>query len=246
MSLGDTIKAFFRDPFVQQFGLFSILLIIGYGLSQTMDGGSDILNAMGTAMTLIMLITFTVIPISYIMNYLIYHSRWMRFGSGFVGWAFGGLVWVYIFIRAIGSLFGSANKIPYFGAFPLLEVAAQAPPNEGSWFATMLYTIFIQPVTTLFEVHIGGDVDRMQALLDPYIAPADTKPVNEGMIEAAKEIAGFAKVDADRSQDAPPEKRSQAIPRLATLRQEMRLNLARGVTLDTLKERRMDILNWLG
>jgi hypothetical protein len=248
MSFGDTVKAFFRNPFVQQFGLLTVLVVLGFGLSQTMAGGGEIMNAMGTATTAVLAITLIVLPISYIMNYLIYHSRAMRAGSGIIGWLMGPLVWVYIVFRSVGAVLGTTEKIPYFGMFPLFETVA-APPSseEGSWFMNMLQTVFISPVTKLFEIHIGGDVDRMAALLAPYIAPTGSKPVNEGLNAIASEIATYAKIDSEATLTANPEKKDKAVGDLASVREAMRsaVGNGKGGNFEELKVRREELLKWI-
>jgi hypothetical protein len=244
MSVGDTIKGFFRDPFVQQLGLLTVLLILGFGLSQSIAGGGDIINAMGVATTVVLMITFIVLPISYIMNYLIYHSRAMRVGSGVVGWLMGGIVWIYIVFRSVGAILGNTQKVPYFGMFPLFEETAETP-TEGGWLES-IKTVFLGPVTKLFEVHIGGDVDRMTALLEPYIAPAGAKPVKEGLFAAAAEIAEYAQKDAEETLTANPEKKDKAVADLAGIREAMRAAVAgRGGDFQALKDRRVELLKWI-
>jgi hypothetical protein len=243
MSVGDSVKGFFRDPFVQQFGILLILGILGFGLSASIPGGGLITNAIGVATSTVLLITFIVLPISYIMNYLIYHSRAMRFGSGIVGWMMGAIVWIYIIFRSIGAMLGSSTKIPYFGMFPLFEQTT-VQPGSGGWLES-IKTVLLDPVTKLFEIHIGGDVDRMTALLSPYIAPTGSKPVNEGLFAAASEIASYAQADAEATLTANPEKKDKAVADLATVREAMRSAVGKGGIFEDLKARREELLKWI-
>lgn len=183
----ETLKGFFRSEVVQQSALLMLWGVVAIVASTYLNVGGAITNGLGTGFGVVLMITLIVLPISYMMNSLVYHSRAMRAGGGVAAWIFGGLVWVYVVFRSVGALLGAQEKMPYFGMFPLFDPAAVAAEEEGGWFKA--FTFLWRELKRYFQLDIGRDVNRLETLLEPYVAASPADAVPEVVYEGARRIA---------------------------------------------------------
>jgi hypothetical protein len=225
MALGDSIKAFFSNPFVQQFGLLILWGLVAFGVANYFNEGGELTNAIGSAASVILLITLIALPVSYMMNYLMYHSRAMRFGVGGLALFMGPLVWLFVVVRSTGAVLGLWDKYPYFGMFPLFEQGAQVEPakEEGGWLSA--FNMFWDQITFLFRYRSGENEKYMKPLLAPYIAPDTEHTVPDSLYAAAREIAKQSALDAEKVLGLPPERQAAETVRLATDRAAARAAL---------------------
>lgn len=182
----ETLVGFFRSDVVQQTAILMGWAIVAVLASVYLNAGGAITNGLSVAFGTVLLITLIVLPISYMMNSLVYHSRAMRAGTGVLAWIFGGVVWIYVLFRSVGAMLGAQEKIPYFGMFPLFETEPVST-DEGGWFKA--FTFLWREFTRYFQIDIGRDVGRMETLLAPYVAASPANAVPEAIYDGARRIA---------------------------------------------------------
>lgn len=215
-----SLKGFFRSDAVQQSALLVLWGVVATVAATYLNVGGAITNGLGTAFGVVLMVTLIALPISYMMNSLMYHSRAMRAGTGIAAWMFGGLVWVYVVFRSAGALLGAQEKMPYFGLFPLFDPAAAAAEEEGGWLKA--FTFLWREFKRYFQMDIGRDVARMETLLAPYVASSPAEAVPEAVYDGARRIATESATAMDAFKSLVGTARTAKEQELAEVRAEER------------------------
>lgn len=200
-----------RDPAFQQIAILTGWIVLGTVIATYVNPGGSMTNALGAAITAVLMVTLIGLPISYMMNKLTYHSRAMRAGGGVIGWLFGPLVTLYIVVQAIMSALTDQAKVPYFGMFPLFEASAPSP-DSGAW--TKAFYFLWDEITRMFVVDIGPDVNLARPLLAAYWEPDSKKAVPESIYAQARELAKRTAADMDQVESlvgAPRQKKEKEL-----------------------------------
>jgi hypothetical protein len=213
-----------RDPVVQQFGVLMVFIAGATVAAHYL--GSYLTNSIGTSIAVVLMVTLITLPISYVMNRLLYHNRLMRLGGGLVAWVFGPLLWLYITVTTIVAKLGSDTmdgRVAYFGMFPLFDSEPPAEMGSGGWFQAF-NKIWLE-LTNAFRYSIARDLNLVRPLLAPYWQADPAKAVPESIYERAQALAAQATADMGVVENLVDEPRVAKMQELGGARAATRMAL---------------------